>query len=202
MKKLLILVAVVIPFGVSAATLDIGAGAGSTGIEAGAMLSSDIDIAASSTTDTPEDTQSAEHTQLFKVNAEGVPVRSSAQVASDADLEAFSYNLMIEDSNVSDIETSDETVEVKYRHHGKLFGLFPVVVQSRTEVRSGEDGSVEVATSLPWWSVFVTGTGGLASSLKSRIAESASVTTGARAQTYAEIAEQVVLALDAQVEVQ
>lgn len=193
MNKLIVLIlAAMIPMGVSAASLGVDVNATNTiDIDSGTMLVPDTSVEAVIDA-------AVESSQLLKINDDGVAVTSSGQVASEADLEAFTYNHMLQNPNVADINAStDDTVHVTYKHHGKLFGIFPVTVQSRTEVTTNE-GMVTVATSLPWWNVFVTGTGDVADSVEAAVTESVSMQANADAHMRAQVAEQVLLVLGAQ----
>ncbi len=138
----------------------------------------------------------------FRTNPAGIIVISAAQVSSQADLEVFIENAPLNNENVAKVDMSaDDRMVVEYRHHGRLFGIFPVTVKSKTSVSAEEDGSLMVETRLPWWSGFVTGVGKTRAAVEERLNASTSLeaafSASASAEARARAAEEVIAALDA-----
>ncbi len=176
----LTVVALVLPAGASLAA-EANDTRGSAALEVqgtggGATIDLDASVSGDAATGTEaEDTSDTNETNAgtdgsLRVNALGIPVLTSAQVTTDADLELFRENMRLEDKNVAAVNLdSEEEVTVEYWHKGHLLGLFPVSIKSTTSVMEGSDGRATVQTRMPWWNLFVTGTGRIGSSVDSSL---------------------------------
>lgn len=182
----LVLVGAILPVSAGAAyeRNDDGMGGGATLSVTGTLeTSADAEVSGSSDGDTSTSTQTTTTTTttttengLLQVNALGIPVMSSVQVATDADLTLFRENMQTEDKNIAEVSAdSDEKIAVAYWHQGHLFGVFPMKVKSETTVRSETNGSVVVKTRMPWWNMFLTGTGRVTTDVDSSLNESRAV---------------------------
>lgn len=76
----------------------------------------------------------------------------------------------------------DDEVNVEYWHEGRLFGLFPVKVKSDTVVEIDSAGLVDVKTRMPWWNMFVIGTGNVVTYVQEDLENSESVAMDIRAE--------------------
>ena len=86
------------------------------------------------------------------------------------DLEVQITSMQEEHQDIKKIDLSEEdAVTVRYAHKGPLFALFPVTLEATTKVELEEDGRVKVKTRLPWWSLFVTGTGSVSSRVEKKL---------------------------------
>lgn len=126
----------------------------------------------------------------LKVNLLGVPVVSSTQVSSDADLEIFSENAVAKNDNVSKVmissEDQDYQVVVVFKHRGKLLGFIPVAIRSTTEVMAEEnEDAVEVDSHLSWWGFLVAGENYDEAELESRIKSNAMIRANVKADASA-----------------
>ena len=84
----------------------------------------------------------------------------SVSASAQTNMQVFEENLKATDSNVEKIDASnDDEVKVEYKHKGRFLGIFPVMVKSVTSVTAQSDGKIETETKMPWWNIFVTGTG-------------------------------------------
>jgi hypothetical protein len=188
----------VLPLGTHAA-YDSSAGAtGSANMGTGANAGATIDVGASATinqtnedastsSDTTQGTSgSANLTGGLQSNGLGIEIISSTQVSSDADLEVFSDNLKVRDEGVADSNAQAAgSADLSYYHRGHLFGLIPIKVKARTWVTTNENGTVQVNTTMPWWSAFVTGTGKVRSEVDGRLASSETLSADVRASADA-----------------
>lgn len=92
-------------------------------------------------------------------NAKGAEIRSSADVTTQDDLDAFEENILIVNSAIADADSSNKRVAVSYWHEGKFLGLFKVKVEARTDAEIGEEDTLTVTTDMPWWAFLVFGLG-------------------------------------------
>ena len=146
----------------------------------------DLDVGVEATTNDDTSTSSIETdatlTGGLEDNGLGVEILTSGQVNSDADLETFSENLRIRDTQILDANAdASGSADLTYYHPGRLFGIFPVQVEARTWVSTNQDGELEANTTLPWWGVFVTGTGQVRTQVDSTLEESTAVAANLRA---------------------
>jgi len=109
-----------------------------------------------------------ERSGLLK-NALGIEVRSSADVMSDEDLDSYEENLLVTNASVADADSSNKRVGVAYWHEGRLLWVFPVKVQSRTDVEIGEEENLSISTDMPWWSFLVSGLGNVKSKVEAAL---------------------------------
>lgn len=105
-------------------------------------------------------TTTSERMSLLK-NALGAEIRSSADVATDDDLDAYEENLLAIDARLTDADSSNSRVAVAYKHHGRLLWLFPVTIESRTTIEIGTEDTLTIGTKAPWWSGLVADYGGI-----------------------------------------
>lgn len=137
----------------------------------------------------------------LKLNIFGVPVESSEQVNSDADLEIFSENISAKNENVAKIKikSKDEDkseVVVVYKHRGKLLGFIPVAVPSKTEVSVDVDKGLSIDSDLAWWGFLVAKKNYDRAEIESQIKNNVTVQENARvdasASAKARVAEAVI----------
>lgn len=122
---------------------DVSAGASATGSPSSSSAGDD-----SSMPDTPSST------------GLNVSVTSASSVSTEMDLADYRESVMEEDAAVAEVDAvAGSDVTVSYWHEGRLFGIFPVKVKSETTAALTTDGDVAVTTHMPWWNMFVTGTG-------------------------------------------
>lgn len=72
---------------------------------------------------------------------------ASGQVKTKADLSGFIVAQMQNDANVSAVQASTSAISVTYPQYAKLFGVFPVTVDTTATVNA--DGTVSI--SYPWY---------------------------------------------------
>ena len=77
---------------------------------------------------------------------------SVSSIDTDTDLSGFIAAQMKTDGKVSAVETSGQKVEVVYETPAKLFGIFPLTVDTTVIVEA--DGTVDVA--YPWYAFLLT----------------------------------------------
>lgn len=147
----------------------------------------------------------------LSLNVEGIAVDDPSSVRSEDDLEVYTRNVTEMESEVEritiDSSGHDEAkVMVFYRHQGKLFGLLPVKVISNTTVVTRADGSTEVTTRLPWWSMTVSGTEQMKSVIEGSLVNNPTIInssdSGLSARSKAEIAEAIVTELKTSADIQ
>src|SRR3989344_8631257 len=81
-------------------------------------------------------------------------------VSTEEELAIFESNLKATDTNIEKVDmTSENQVEIEYKHKGRLFGFIPIRVKSTTKVVANSEGQVNTETRMPWWNIFVAGTG-------------------------------------------
>ena len=138
---------------------------------------------------------------VLEVNSEGVAVIASTQVNSYADLQVFSENMIIRNSNVANVVVSSDVDEeskvvVVYKHRGKLFGFIPVTIKSVTSVEAEVDNTINVNSGLSWWSFLVAQENYSKAELESQIENNSTVQTNmkvdASASAKARVAEAVI----------
>lgn len=103
---------------------------------AGAKAESDAGVAVGPITITASD-----------VDETQVSITSTAQVDSEADLNAYARGVVKTHADVRDVVLSETEVAVSHKQKARLFGILPITVYARTQVTS--DGSVE--TKFPWY---------------------------------------------------
>jgi len=171
-------------------------------------LNGNIEADARGDFESDADSQSESNTML-KINSSGVAITSASQVNSDEDLEVFSSNVSSENNLVSDVQIESENdgtseVEVMYKHAGRLFGIFPIMVTTKTVVETKADGEVEVKSQRPWYSFLVSGESYSQSEVESRIKNNSTVkanaTVNASASAKAQIAEAIIAEMEAYME--
>lgn len=157
--------------------------------------------------DNPTTTTESHHNRTntrLSLNVEGVAVDHPSAVRSEDDLEVYTKNVTEIESDVEritiDSSARDEAkVMVRYRHQGKLFGLLPIKVASNTTVITRADGSTEVTTRLPWWSMTVSGTEQIKSVIEGSLVNNPTIVnssdSGLSARSKAEIAGAIVTEL-------
>lgn len=123
-------------------------------------------------------------------------VMTSVDVSDESDLARYQTSLQGSDSYFAEADLSgEERVDVAYYHDGRLFGFIPMKVKSHTVISTNDEGQVIVQTTLPWWSMFVSGTNGVAADVDARLAASGSVASdmklGGSAPAKARILEAV-----------
>lgn len=166
----------------------------------------EVDTSVDAETSTPEMRNAELDSEAnLRVGADGHVIITAAEVKDEQDLQAFTYNLAVQDTMVEEAkaETTDDgkaRVEVIYKHYGELFGFMPIIIHSTTVVTVGQ-GQVEVQSNLPWWSLIATKKNHAADEIESRIKDNPTIMTSAEAKadahTRATIAEAVVAELDA-----
>lgn len=138
---------------------------------------------------------------VLEVNSEGVAITASTQVNSYADLQVFSENMIIRNSNVANVVVSSDVDEeskvvVVYKHRGKLFGFIPVTIKSVTSVEAEVDNTINVNSGLSWWSFLVAQENYSKAELESQIENNSTVQTNmkvdASASAKARVAEAVI----------
>ncbi len=163
------------------------------------------------TSDISEPEDQASDTEALAQSPSGAVVSSAAQVQTDADLESFRQNLAVNHEAVEAvrIDTDEEgttEVEVNYRHSGKLIGLIPVTVRSATVVKIEADGTIDVDSNVPWWSLMVTRIDHAEREIEARVKDNPTVMTnvelGLSARGKAEIAEAIIAELQAHASLQ
>ncbi|MBI5138747.1 MAG: hypothetical protein HZA95_03035 [Candidatus Vogelbacteria bacterium] len=140
----------------------------------------------------------------LKVNASGIAITSSSEVATDEDLKVFSSNIKSKNKAVVSVEENSadsSPVKIVYKHTGKLLWLIPVTIESTTVIEAKSDTEAEVRSSLPWWGFLVAGENYNSAALEARIRNNerimANAKVNANARAKAEIAEAVIAELNA-----
>lgn len=185
-----------------------------------AQVGVDVDVNSTTSVEGDKATSSEENSAIskteydgsLKVNILGVPVTSSAQVNSSFDLEVFSENITARNEDVAKVEVSEEDnagepeVVVVYKQHGKLLGIIPVTIKSKTEVSKEEGKELSVESRLSWWSFLVAKKNYDRKELKSQIENNVvikeNLEIGASATTKARIVEEVVSEIEAHAKAQ
>ena len=152
-----------------------------TGLEGGAESESSVDVE-------------------LGTDSLGGTISSSAQVATDADLEIFSANVATQNENVARVDIVADEVKVVYRHKGRLFGFIPVTVKSTTSVEFQADAEAEINSRLSWWSFMVAGKNYSRTEVESRIENNATIMANAQADTSASARASVAEAMIAELE--
>lgn len=206
-KKILILIFAILPLGVGAVSVTTSVSTETSASVPDAVttsVSTDTEVSAQNqTTDTPVATETGEVGEELFVNALGVEVTHSSQVATDADLEVLNENIKVTNKNVSrvDVAASNE-VMVEYKHRAKFLGLFSVTVVSKTKVIAKENEAPTVKTTLPWWSFLTTGATKVRDAVDINLTSSPTITAytsaSVSAKTKAELVEEIVATLETQ----
>lgn len=141
----------------------LGSSSGSVNVEAENQnqSASGDDTAVSS--DASKGTQASEETNTLVITREDVELNgvsptqiSVSAITGETDLSGYVAAQIKADKNVSTVETSESGVEVTYDTPAKLFGIFPMTVQ--TTVNVDADGTVNV--SYPWYGFLLSTEGG------------------------------------------
>jgi len=159
------------------AQVEVGGGA-SAGVGNGASVDATTGVKAGATTSSP--VQLREETGVPK-NALGVEIRSSADVITNADLNAYENTILLTDSNIEDADSSSKQVSVAYWHPGRFLGIFALDIRSETKVTHDDESTITIKTHMPWWSFLVTGLGNVASSVQTELLASADFSANASA---------------------
>lgn len=189
-----------------------------TGIKSDTSINTNLEVDVNSGNETKTDSESNTDSKSdirtsgsLKLNAAGIAITSSSEVATESDLKIFSSNVRAQEKSIAKVVISDEEkvdteVKVVYKHKGKLLGFIPVTVKSTTVVEVKADAETEVKTKLSWWSFLVAGVNHSKSELESSIKNNAQVkanaSVNASAQTKARVAEAVIAEVDAHAEAQ
>jgi hypothetical protein len=96
-------------------------------------------------------------------------VTSSADVASDADFASYAKDQMMQDSQIKEVDATNNSVAVKYAEQGRFLGIFPVTMTSTATVAA--DGNVTF--SYPWYH-FLTTTSANDATMRTALADQAS----------------------------
>jgi hypothetical protein len=103
---------------------------------------------------------------------------SPASVQSNTDLSGYVAAQIASDENISEVETSPNSVSVTYMQRADLFGFIPMNVEATAIVRA--DGSIEV--NYPWYAfMMLTNENELEAELQAAVAGSSSIAASADA---------------------
>lgn len=130
---------------------------------------------------------------------------SSATVNSSADLDLDLFSKQIKESNASiqNVKVSADTeensdVEIVFKHRGKLFGFIPVYMQSKNDVETDANGTVQVTSRPAWWSFLVAKTDYNKKDIESRLSSNATIKANAKAKANASAKAEIAQAMAAE----
>lgn len=129
-------------------------------------------------------------------NGSTAATTTTIMVNTAADLEVFKENLVETESDIYAVDSTDSSVTVVFNNKGKLFGLIPASIKSRTVLTTDTEGNFEVKSRLPWWSIFVSKIDHNRANLEAQIKNDAKVkaylTGGIDAQPKAYLIQEII----------
>jgi hypothetical protein len=116
----------------------------------------------------------------------------AAAVPTEAELELEFDQIRSENPSVANIEAEERSITVAYLYPGKLFGFIPVAVRAESEAKIESGGEVVVKTHMPWWNLFVTGTGDVSARVDDELKANQDIVADVRMSGNVDARERVV----------
>lgn len=195
--KVLSLVLLVLPFAAGASlygntdvTVTAGTGAAAT-VDADASVQGSAGTGSGSMeTGTAADVTAGVNTgEVTEVDAE-------SDATMSAEFAAFASSVKANNEDVEEVKVEgDGSINVAYRHDGKLLGFIPVKVTSHTVVKNNADGTVSATVKLPWWSFLVAGVSKVKSNIETSLQANASLQADAAVAASDEVRTRLVNAI-------
>lgn len=189
MKKIIIhafaALLVVMPVGATALTVDVGANASTEARVVSTTTGAKVDVVVGSEGSTNVETPSGVMVEVDRSGSGGATVTVEGRTTGDPDFDLLRAKVEVlakKDAMVRGVDVdADGEVEVAYKHPGRLFGVIPIVVTSRTTVETDAEGKVAAKVRLPWWSFLVSGVSEVRSGAEAALNADAGVAASAEA---------------------
>ncbi len=122
-------------------------------------------------------------------------------VSSTEELDAYKASILKTEASIYSIDAESKTnaISVTWKNKGRFLGVIPVHVKSKTTVEASSQTAVAIATTLPWWSFFVTDVENLATVTDASLKNSDEIKMNMKVDTSAQAKGHVIHAIVAHV---
>ena len=170
-------------YGDTGVNVNVGADASAKSqTNAGATTSVNVGVSGSTHVETP----SGVEITVDRSGTGGADVSVEHRITGDPDFDLMVTSATKDNARVSKVDVAESgSVDVAFKHDGRLFGVIPVKVTSHTMVAADENGNAKVVVKLPWWSFFVSGVSKVKGDIETALSSNSEVKASANAEASA-----------------